>query len=122
MRSFVSMLLWLAAMGCYAADASTIVVHTGSPQFVVSLPANPTTGFQWTVSSYDTSKFKLKGAQYTHKATKLIGAGGTMTFTFALIKGQTYPKSTTMSFSYGRSWDAKSAHPKVLTIQFTPNA
>ncbi len=121
MRSIIgSFLLWFASWG-YAADTLVLTVDPSLPQFVVTLPANPTTGYQWTVKAYDKKILKIVSSHYIAPKTKLIGAGGQMTFTFALNKNQSYPQATQMSFTYARSWEPKSGTEKHVTIQFIKN-
>ncbi len=121
MRANLGGMLLLCSSWGYAADTLTLYVDSSSPQFVVTLPANPTTGYQWTVSTYDKTMLRLTSSHYIVPKTKLIGAGGEMTFTFALNKGKAYPKATTMSFTYARSWEPKSGTLKQVTVQFTKN-
>lgn len=118
-KKILGSLLLLGSSWLQAADSLTINVNKNSPQFVVALPSNPTTGFQWTVKHYDRKLLQLKSSNYIAPKTKLIGAGGQMTFTFAPIKGKTYPASTKMSFAYARSWEAKQGALKHVTINFT---
>ena len=108
----------LCSLGGYAADSLILTVDPSSPTFVVKLAANPTTGYQWSVATFDKKIFKMTGSHYAAPRTTLIGAGGEMIFTFALTKGQAYPKSTRMSFTYARPWQPKSESLKQVTINF----
>ena len=101
-----------------ASEPLIMNVDAKSSQFVVTLPANPTTGYQWKVSQYDKRHFQMLSSHFIAPKTRLIGAGGQMTFTFAPIKGKSYPKSTTMLFTYARSWEPKSGTVKEVTINF----
>ena len=122
MRAILGGFLLLCSLGAQADDNTVITVDSSSQQFVVTLPANPTTGYQWTVTSFDKKTFKMTASQFVSPRTRLIGAGGQMTYTFALIKGQSYPKSTQMSFTYARPWDPKSGTLKQVTVNFNKNA
>ncbi|KTD11340.1 protease inhibitor I42 family protein [Legionella jamestowniensis] len=101
------------------ADTMSLNVNPSQNQFVVTLPANPTTGYQWTVEKYDKSFLKLLSSNYTASKTKLIGAGGQMQFTFQLIKGKTYPQSTSMQFKYARPWEPETGTMKQVTVNFS---
>ena len=119
MRMILSGFLLLCSLSVQAADDVTIItVDSSRPDFVVGLPANPSTGYQWTITSYDKKIVKLTASQFIPPRTRLIGAGGKMTFTFVRIKGQPVPKATQMTFTYARSWDKKSGVLKRVRINF----
>lgn len=118
MRILLSAFLLSYLIAASAADSLSINVDAQKSQFEVSLPANPTTGYQWTVQDYDRSFLKLLASQYKGPETKLIGAGGQMIFRFLLVKGKIYPKKTKMLFKYARPWDAQSGSFKKVFINF----
>ena len=118
MRLVFGSLLFLCSLCGHAADALILNVDSCSPEFLVSLPSNPTTGYQWTVKAYDKKIMRMADSHFVAPQTKLIGAGGKMIFTFALIKGQSLPHSTSLSFTYARSWEAKSGTLKHVTVNF----
>jgi inhibitor of cysteine peptidase len=118
MKSILCGWLLLCSMWGNAADTMTINVAANSPQFVVNLPANPTTGYRWSLVRYDKNSVQLIGSNYQAPKTKLIGAGGTMTFTFAPIKGKSYPSSTKMAFKYARPWEPASGSVKNVVVNF----
>lgn len=60
----------------YANDNPTLNVNVSSPSFEVTLPANPTTGFQWSVVQYNKKLLTLSNSSYEQPKTKLMGAGG----------------------------------------------
>ena len=93
-------------------------VDTHSQQFNIVLPANPTTGFQWTVKQYDKTILNLTSSQYVAPKTTLIGAGGEMHFVFSRVAGAMYPKSTTMLFRYARSWEHGRGIEKKVVVSF----
>jgi predicted secreted protein len=70
--------------------------------FTISLPANPTTGYEWKVD-YDYVLLKQESAEFerTYVETKRMGAGGTSVFVFLPIK----PGKSTIYFVYKRSWE-----------------
>lgn len=99
-------------------EGSTVRVDPANSTFQVSLDANPTTGFSWSVTQYDKKLLTLTGQQYQQPKTQLIGAGGQTVFTFSLNKGKKYPKSTQMDFTYARPWAHDSAMQRKVTIDF----
>jgi predicted secreted protein len=76
----------------------------------VNLTANATTGYQWFVQSYDHNLLSLQNYRYTPTvqsgSKKLVGAGGTATFTFN-IDPSFYdgPQVTTLQFVYEQPWN-----------------
>lgn len=118
-KFILASLLLLSSVCASAAGTLMMKADPASEVFVVVLPANPTTGYQWTVTAYDKKLFKMTNSRYIAPQTKLIGAGGKMTFTFERLKGQSYPQSTAMTFTYARSWEPKSAMLQPVTVQFT---
>ena len=105
---------WLAHAG------REMTVHVGrlQPAFVVKLPANPTTGYQWQVTQFDKSLLTLISQHYVAPKPQIMGAGGDCLFTFQLRQGKPYPKSTAMVFTYARSWEPSSAMLTKVTVKF----
>ena len=59
---------------------------SGGEKLIVTLPCNPSTGYTWVLGSKDDPRFHLDGKPvYTPDDAKLIGGGGTMTFTFLAL-------------------------------------
>lgn len=99
--------------------AAVIRVNADQPQFVVKLPSNPTTGYQWSVTDYNKNCFSLKESHYLAAKKKLIGSGGEMVFTFNNLHGQKACNSSTIVFSYARPWESKRGQVKKVVIQLT---
>lgn len=111
--------LFLTSFCMYAEDSMSLKVDKQKKSFVVSLAANPSTGYQWSVKSYDHSLLKLVETTYEPAKTKLIGSGGHSHFKFALRAGQTYPEQTSILFLYARPWEGEgSGTLKTVNIQF----
>src|SRR5690348_9410371 len=100
MRILLCFLLWVGAFVAHASGDINMKASTTKPSFVVTLAANPTTGYQWAVVSYDKNLFSLSSSKYIKPQTNLIGSGGQMVYTFILNKGKTYPKKTNLLFKY----------------------
>ena len=122
MKAILSGFLLVCSLFAHAGNLTTMTVDSNRPTFVVTLPANPTTGYQWTVTNYDKKIFMMIGSKFLGSRTRLMGAGGQMTFTFARVKGKSYPKSTQLLFTYARSWEPKSATLKKVTVNFIGHA
>lgn len=85
----------------------SITVTQNAPQFTITLSSNPTTGYSWYLSGYDSNLLNVVSHTYTSAAnTKLIGAGGTETWVFS-VKPAAFsaPHITTINLIYARSWD-----------------
>ena len=102
----------------YSADIITIYVNKNRKDFVVNLPANPTTGFQWALVNYDKKRLHLINNHYTPKKTQLIGSGGQMEFRFGLNKNNIYPEKTNIVFRYARTWEKSSASLTNVIVLF----
>ncbi len=74
----------------------------------ITLSANATTGYQWFVQNYDHNLLSLQNYRYAPTAqsgSKLMGAGGTATFTFNIDPSfYDAPQVTTIQFVYEQSW------------------
>ena len=68
--------------------------------FTISMPANPTTGYNWT-ADYDYVLLNQGKAVYEMSSSGALGSGGTSVFVFTPMK----PGKTTIYFVYKRSWE-----------------
>jgi len=84
--------------------------------FTVTLASNPTTGYQWTLENYDKNIFRLKGHKYAVSHPELIGSGGDIVFTFAIVKAERYPDSSIITFKHSRRWEPQSASYKHVKV------
>lgn len=101
--------LTLCSFQSTAEQALTVRVDKNQSSFRITLPANPTTGFQWTVKQYDKKLLKIQDSYYAASATKRMGAGGDMTFIFSRLSTKSFPNSTIILFRYARSWEPASS-------------
>lgn len=102
-----------------ASDDISLNVNSNETSFIVTLDANPTTGYQWSVVQFDKKLLTLTKSQFLRPKTNLIGAGGQMQYTFTLNKGKTYSSKTKMVFKYSRSWEPQSATVQNVIVHFT---
>jgi len=96
--------------------------------FSISLPANPTTGYQW-FAYYDHALLRLESSEFeigtaaaagtanatVASATPRVGAGGTSVFVFTPVQ----PGKTTIRFVYKRSWENIVADTRAYHVQIT---
>lgn len=123
MNIFFGALLFCFSILAHAGDSLAITVGANQNSFVVKLPANPTTGFQWKVVQFDKNLLTLSNSQYQKAQTNLIGAGGQMAFTFTLNNKKNLPEKTKMTFKYSRSWEPGTATVKKVVVNFVhPNS
>jgi len=72
-----------------ADDKGSVTLNVGDT-LQVTLQGNPTTGYQWEVSSVDTSILKMSGEPQFTPASPAVGSGGNVVFLFdAIAAGQT---------------------------------
>ncbi|MDF1677128.1 MAG: protease inhibitor I42 family protein [Legionellaceae bacterium] len=90
-------------------------------RFEVKLPANPTTGFQWTLQNYDKTHFEFEKDIYMASEPNLPGAPGQHVFYFKQKEHATCPRSTVLCFRHARSWEADSATCTEVTVHFSEN-
>ena len=84
--------------------------------FTISLPANPSTGYEWKVD-YDYVLLKQESAQFERASAETVrmGAGGTSVFVFTPIK----PGKSTIYFVYKRSWENIVADTRSFHVEIT---
>jgi len=93
-------------------SGKTITVPKGG-KLIVRLASNPTTGYQWQISSLDQEYLKPVGEPvYELPTTDRIGSGGTQVFTFITLK----PGKTMLVLDYERSWEKKPVKKFTVTI------
>ena len=84
--------------------------------FTISLPANPTTGYEWK-ADYDYVLLKQENAEFERATTetKRVGSGGTSVFVFLPIK----PGKSTIYFVYKRSWENIVADTRAFHVEIS---
>jgi inhibitor of cysteine peptidase len=118
----MGMIVWAGVSLGFAASIPTIQVQATQSTFEVHLPANPTTGFQWSVTSYPKKIVKLIGKKYQAKQPMLVGSGGEMVFSFQCLSAQSRPHQTTMWFTYQRPWEKQATQPTPVRVVFLKKA
>ena len=97
-------------------NGDTVFVKVGN-QFVVALDGNPSTGYTWEVEDLDTNIIQQVGkTSFKSNNTGLVGAGGTLTLTFRVLKAGT----TNLVLVYHRPWETN-VQP-ASTFRITLNA
>lgn len=117
MKKFILGLMMLTCSLLHAKEHQTIDVKLTENRFTIILPANPTTGYQWSIVNYDKNLFMYVTSNYLPPESKLMGASGTMKYSFELRPGVKVPPLSTMLFNYARPWE-KEPSLKVITLHF----
>ena len=83
-------------------NGGQIDVNVGD-QFSVTLPSNPSTGYNWEPQALDLSMLEQVGeSKYESVGEPMPGSGGNLTLTFKALNAG----STTLVLVYHRSWEA----------------
>lgn len=100
-----------------ALNSSDITLSQTNPSATIQLASNPTTGYTWNVTSYDNSLITLSH-QYIRSKPEMIGSGGYEVWTItATQKALNAPsQTTTINFSYLRSWEKGKVPVNVKTV------
>jgi inhibitor of cysteine peptidase len=94
------------------ATGQTVSIGVGQ-RLEVRLPANPTTGYQWTPALRGRAIAQTAAVVYQPQASGLLGAGGTDVFSY---RGAA-PGTAYLSFGYARSWERTApAQRAALTV------
>jgi inhibitor of cysteine peptidase len=88
-----------AALG--PTDAGSVVSLASGNELTISLPANPSTGYTWTVISMDNAVLTQIGDAEFVPESNLIGAAGTMILRFEGLAGG----ETLLELGYLRTWE-----------------
>ena len=103
---------------CDAQDPAELRrLYMNRNQFVITFPANPTTGYVWSIVSYDARQLHLIKSQYmTPDKTRRIGAAGKMVYEFEVLDSPTYPMMSVIKFKYARPWDKRHGIDKMAIV------
>jgi len=95
-------------------DADTLIECRAGDEFIVALPANPTTGYSWEFQSAS-SKVYLVEKTYTpdDAGNTAVGGGGTEYFRLRALDTD----ETELWFYYSRPWDSVPADTLVINLK-----
>jgi inhibitor of cysteine peptidase len=97
------------------ADAGRSIELRVADKLEVTLPGNPTTGFQWEVGSGDTSIIKPGGESEFKPSSEALGSGGKVTIRFeAVAAGQ-----TTLKLIYHRPFEKDTPPDQTFEVTVT---
>lgn len=101
---FVFIIFFCLACNSIAFSSTDPQVVYDNKQVSVRLQANPTTGYQWQIVSYDKRILKPEKPQFMAPKANLVGAPGIMIFPFSIRQKS---QNTRVCFAYQRSWEKK---------------
>lgn len=91
----------LTISSCAFTETNTIKAYVGK-EFVITLEANATTGYEWQLAQPINDKLiKLVSSEYRPYKTGLTGSGGRSVWTFKAIQ----TGKAQISFKYIRPWE-----------------
>ena len=120
--SLVLMLGLGFAIPLYADEAVKITLTPEQTTFYIEVKAIPTTGYQWTVKTYDKQQFefissgyvKAKTATNSDSSKVLVGAPMQQRFSFKLVKSLQAPSKITLRLA--RSWEPQDGQDSTFVI------
>lgn len=120
MKYFLNALLisfcLLGSISCVAATKNVIYIKPGQKEFVIEVKAIPTTGFVWSVSSFNKKIFEFKGSEYLKPKDKnKIGSPLQEVFKFKILKS--ILKEEIIELNLSRSWESKENHSRRYIIK-----
>ena len=82
-----------------------IVISQKLPQFTITLKSNPSTGFSWSLVTYNQHLITPVSQKYVAPSKKLIGAPGYEVWTFKVNRSAfVVPHTTNIQMRYARPW------------------
>jgi inhibitor of cysteine peptidase len=102
----------LAIAAVFTEKQGVITVNKQSPTFTIRLAANPTTGYTWSLQSYDNKVLVSTEHHFVPAKTKLIGAGGYEDWSFRVVPAAKRA-TTKIVFVYSRAWEKNEIGKKV---------
>lgn len=97
------------------AGENMITLKQAQSLFSITVDANPTTGYSWSIKEMDKDNFRLLKKQYTAVNQGLIGSGGKTEFKFKVVN-KAFKGKSQIVLVYSRPWDPKSGTSKIFTI------
>jgi inhibitor of cysteine peptidase len=85
----------------FPSDRDRIIAVRGETVATVSLPENPTTGYQWAVEKSNAETIAPLDSEYIVAPESAVGAAGIRRFTFELMKAGTYR----LELKHWRDWE-----------------
>ena len=109
------LLSFLFLTGMTKSIGSKIEIKPDQETFYIEVKAIPTTGYTWSVLSFDKSQFIFEGSNYVKPVdSSLVGAPQQEQFHFKLLKPLSSPQTITLSLA--RAWEHSDIQQKSFEI------
>lgn len=101
-------------------DKTSFAITSDKPEFVLKLKSNPTTGYSWFLTDYNSNVIEpVKHSFEAPENKKLVGAPGYELWTFRVKPaGFTVPQQSLIRLVYSRPWESPAA-PQEVTFRIT---
>ncbi len=111
---------WLISISAFAAPS--IIVRPSAPIATVRLPANPSTGYQWTVIHYEPALMRAPSHRYIPQHSGLAGAPGYDVWQFKFKKTAfgVSLKTATVIMEYQRPWEHIQGRKRIIRFTIKP--
>src|SRR5579883_3052977 len=99
----------------YTEDKLNIIATPQSPEFIIKLKSNPTTGYSWFLREYDANLITPIKHSFIKPTQDLMGAPGFESWTFK-VKPIAFavPQQTVMRFIYARPWQGSESSTQIV--------
>jgi len=88
----------------------TIIVSARTPEFTITLPSNPTTGFMWFAKPNATMLLTIVKHTYRPPLSQIVGASGMDVWTLRVNPAAfTAPQILTIEMVYARPWQVQAS-------------
>lgn len=100
--------------------AKPVYLDSSTPNLVIKLKANPTTGYSWYLQSIDAPWLIPVSHRYVPPVSQLAGASGYDLWTFKVDPNyKTVPFYTEIELTYTRPWQVNTS-PTVFRVFYRP--
>lgn len=98
-----------------------ILVKSNSPEFILTLPSNPSTGYSWFLMDYNGQLIQPESYKFKPNTSKKVGAPGQSIWVFELEDSAfTVPQLLKITLIYARPWDLTGSKQKTITVMTQP--
>lgn len=106
--------------GWYVAEEpSWYVLDEEQMVLTITLPANTTTGYEWTYEISNPVALQVISAEYVPDGSELAGTGGTWTADFkGIFKDEA---EVELTLNYKRAWEDEAIQTRLLKIKISEN-
>ena len=117
---FITSVFWLGYSFAFDLRPQIKVLTEDEPNCTIRLPSNSSTGYSWSIQSYDDMLLQLNKHHYIASETERIGAGGYEEWQFEATAHafQTSPRTTVIEFIYTRPWEQAQGKKPIDTKNF----